>query len=59
MNTIDVKNQLDEIKGMLERIEAIIDTRLLGTEEPDKEDLEAIEDFESREREGKLELKKV
>jgi len=59
MNTIDVKNQLDEIKGMLERIEDIIDTRLLGTEEPDKEDLEAIEDFESREREGKLELKKV
>ncbi|NMC06643.1 MAG: hypothetical protein GYA24_15605 [Candidatus Lokiarchaeota archaeon] len=59
MNTTDVKDQLDEIKNMLFRIESIIDTRLLGIEEPDKEDLDAIEDFEEREKEGRLELKKI
>ena len=56
---MDVKGQLDEIKQMLQRIEAIINTRLLGTEDPDEEDIKAIEDFEKREREGKLELRKI
>ena len=59
MDILDVKAQLDEIKNILQRIEAIIDTRFLGTEEPDKEDLEAIADFERREREGTLELRKI
>ncbi len=59
MNTADVKDQLDEIKSMLFRIESIIGTRLLGIEEPDDEDLEAIEDFEEREKAGRPELKKI
>jgi hypothetical protein len=58
-NYSDIKTQLNEIMNVLQRIEAVIDTRFLGMEKPDEDDIEAIEDFEKREREGKLELRKI
>ena len=52
-------NPLQEIKAMLERIEAIIDTRLVGIVDPDDDEKEAIEQYEDLKRNGQLELNEI
>ncbi|MEX2725909.1 MAG: hypothetical protein Q6353_001545 [Candidatus Sigynarchaeum springense] len=44
---------------MLERIEAIIDSRLIGVVEPDDDEKKAIERYESLKRKGQLELHEI
>ncbi len=51
--------ELRQIKFMLEKIEAIIDSRLVGIEEPEPDEVEAIKDYESKKREGKLEFREI
>ena len=47
---------LQEIKAMLERIETIIDSRLVGLVDPVDDEREAIGRYESLKERGDLEL---
>jgi hypothetical protein len=44
---------------MLEKIEGIIDSRLIGIEEPEDDEIEAIKEFEKRKKSGELELNEI
>ena len=44
---------------MLEKIEGIIDSRLIGVEEPDEDEVVAIEAYEKLKKEGKLQLNEM
>nr|MDO8115714.1 hypothetical protein [Candidatus Sigynarchaeota archaeon] len=56
---MEVKETLQEIKQMLERIEAIIDTRLIGVVEPDEDEIKAIRQHESLKKDGLLECREI
>jgi rRNA maturation endonuclease Nob1 len=56
---MDVANEIKEIKSMLERIEAVIDARLVGVEEPDEDEVEEIRDYEKRKKEGRIDLHEI
>jgi hypothetical protein len=56
---MDVANEIKEIKSMLERIEAVIDARLVGVEEPEEDEVAEIRDFAKRKREGSIELHEI
>jgi hypothetical protein len=43
MKTTQIEKELNEIRFMLEKIEGIIHSRLIGVEEPDEEGVVAIE----------------
>jgi hypothetical protein len=53
------KHALQEIKAMLERIEGIIDTRLIGIVEPEDDEKQAIQQYEDLKRKGELELHEI
>ncbi len=53
------KQTLQEIKAMLERIEGIIDTRLIGIVEPEEDEKLAIQKYEELKRKGELELHEI
>jgi hypothetical protein len=57
--TMDISEEIREIKFMLEKIEGIIDSRLIGVEEPEEDEIREIEDYERRKREGKIELNEI
>lgn len=40
----EIEKELIEMKLMLEKIESIIDSRLIGIEEPEKDEIKEIED---------------
>jgi len=53
---------LEEIRALratVERIEALLEERLIGIEEPLPDEIKAIEEYESDKREGKVELVKL
>jgi hypothetical protein len=52
-------NPFQEIKAMLERIEAIIDSRLIGVVDPDEDEKQAIERYEALKRKGQLEFLEI
>jgi hypothetical protein len=53
------KQTLQEIKAMLERIEGIIDTRLIGIVEPEEDEKQAIQKYEDLKGKGTLELREI
>lgn len=55
----EIEKELSDIKLMLEKIEGIIDSRLIGIEEPEEDEIEAIKEFEKRKKAGELELDEV
>ena len=62
MSTITEKELLEEIRSIrktLEHIEALLEERLIGVEEPLPDEIEEIEKYEAEKREGKLELIKL
>jgi rRNA maturation endonuclease Nob1 len=56
---MDVADEIKEIKSMLERIEAVIDARLVGVEEPDEDEVAEIRDYAKRKKEGSIELREI
>ncbi len=52
----DVSEDIRDIKSILERMEAQIDSRLIETEEPEEDEVAKIEDYEKRKKEDKVEL---
>nr|MDO8133840.1 hypothetical protein [Candidatus Njordarchaeum guaymaensis] len=56
---MDVASEIKEIKSMLERIEAVIDARLVGVEEPDEDEVAEMRDYEKRKKEGRIDLHEI
>ncbi len=55
----EISKEITEIRFMLEKIEGIIDARLVGVEEPEEDEIIEIEDYEKRKGEGKIELNEI
>ncbi len=48
--------ELRELRTILERIEALLEERLIGIEEPLPDEAEAIREYEDEKKKGKVEL---
>ncbi len=48
--------ELCELRSILERIEALLEERLIGIEEPLPDEAEAIREYEDEKKKGKVEL---
>ncbi|HPD51810.1 MAG: hypothetical protein WBJ40_00065 [Methanoculleus sp.] len=55
----EISKEITEIRFLLEKIEGIIDARLVGVEEPEEDEIIEIEDYEKRKGEGKIELNEL
>ena len=55
----EIEKEISDIKLMLEKIEGIIDSRLIGIEDPDEDEIEAIKEFEKLKKAGELELNEI
>jgi len=55
----EIDKEISEIKLMLEKIEGIIDSRLIGIEEPDEDEIEAIKEYQKKKKAGALELNEI
>jgi len=51
-----IYRELRELRTILERIEALLEERLIGIEEPLPDEAEVIREYESEKVEGKVEL---
>lgn len=52
----EINKEVTEIKLMLEKIESIIDSMLIGVEEPEEDEIEEIEEYEKRKKRSKSEV---
>jgi hypothetical protein len=55
----EIDKEIAEIKLMLEKIEDIIDSRLIGIEEPEEDEVEEIKIYEKKKNAGTLELNEI
>jgi hypothetical protein len=51
-----ILEEIRSLKAMLERIEALLEERLIGIEEPLPDEIEAIKEYENEKKSGKVEL---
>ncbi len=51
-----VYEEIRELKVILKRIEALLEERLLGIDEPLPDEVEAIKEYERDKKKGKIEL---
>jgi len=49
-------DEIRELRAILEHIEALLEERLLGIDEPLPDEVEAIKEYESNKEKGKVEL---
>ena len=49
-------DEIRELKAILEHIEALLEERLLGIDEPLPDEVKAIKEYESNKEKGKVEL---
>ena len=54
-----MEKEISEIKAMLQRIENIVTSRLIGIDEPEEDEIEEIQNYEKRKKEGNLELNEI
>jgi len=59
MELKEVEREISEIKAILQRIENIVTSRLIGVDEPEEDEIEEIQDYENRKKEGNLELNEI
>ena len=52
----EISKEVTEMKFMLEKIEGIIDARLVGLEEAEEDEISAIADYEKRKSEGNSDI---
>jgi hypothetical protein len=52
----EIKSLLQKLNRKVDGLNDLVEERLIGYEEPTKEDVEAIKDYESRKKAGKLTL---
>ncbi|MGA2676875.1 MAG: hypothetical protein ACLQG5_02245 [Methanobacterium sp.] len=55
----EIDKEIAEIKLMLEKIEDIIDSRLIGIEEPEEDEVEEIKIYDKKKNAGTLELNEI
>ena len=55
----EISKEVTEMKFMLEKIEGIIDARLVGIEEAEEDEIRAIADYEKRKSEEMIELNEL
>ncbi|MEN4017554.1 MAG: hypothetical protein PQ975_12395 [Methanobacterium sp.] len=55
----EIDKEISEIKFLLEKIEGIIDSRLIGIEEPDADEIEEIKTYQKKKKQGTLELNEI
>jgi len=55
----EINKEIAEIKLMLEKIEEIIDSRLIGIEEPEEDEIAEIEEYKKKKKAGALELNEI
>lgn len=55
----DIEKEIIHIKFLLEKIEGIIDSRLIIEEDPEEDEIKEIIDFDKRKKTGKQELNKL
>ena len=56
---MQIEREIKEIKIVLERIESILTSRLVGLDEPKEDEVKEIEEYEKRKEEGKIELHEI
>ena len=49
-------DEIRELRAILEHIEALLEERLLGIDEPLPDEVEAIKEYEADKKKGKVEL---
>ena len=49
-------DEIRELRAILEHIEALLEERLLGIDEPPPDEVEAIKEYESNKERGEVEL---
>jgi len=49
-------DEIRELRAILERIEALLEERLLGIDEPLRDEVEVIREYEADKEKGKVEL---
>jgi hypothetical protein len=52
----EIKNLLLELNKKIESLNELVEERLIGSEEPTKEDVNAIKNYEADKKNGKLKL---
>ena len=55
-NEMLLYNEIRELKAILERIEALLEERLIGVDEPLPDEVEAIKEYEADRKRGKVGL---
>ncbi|MCP1662442.1 MULTISPECIES: hypothetical protein [Methanocalculus] len=55
----EVKNDINDILFLLQKIESIIDTRLIGEIEPDDDEISLIAGYQERKKKGTLVLHEI
>jgi hypothetical protein len=55
----EIEKEIIQIKILLEKIEGIIDSRLIGEEDPEDDEIREIIDFEKRKKAGEIELDEI
>jgi hypothetical protein len=55
----EIEKEIIQIKFLLEKIEAIIDSRLIGEEDPEDDEIKEIIDFEKMKKAGEIELDEI
>ena len=53
---MDIVEELREIRLVLEKIENIVDLRLVGVEKPEEDEIQETEEYLNKKRKGEVEL---
>jgi hypothetical protein len=52
----EIRTLLSKLNSKVDGLNDLVEERLIGSEEPTKDDVEAIEEYESKKKKGKLVL---
>ena len=55
----EAMREMNDILFLLQKIESIIDTRLIGEVEPDKDEISLIMEYQDRKKNGTLKLHEI
>ena len=55
----EIDKEIEDIKLMLEKIEGIIDSRLIGVDEPDEDEILEVESYIKKKKSGELVLHEI
>ncbi|KAF1078994.1 hypothetical protein MKMG_00002 [Methanogenium sp. MK-MG] len=59
MTMAEAIREMNDILFLLQKIESIIDTRLIGEVEPDEDEISLIAEYQDRKKKGTLRLHEI